>query len=168
MCDPVTLTVAAIAVTGVQIYSTNQAAKQTFAAQNQQAIAALDEKQSAAEESMGQRMKEFRKTRARARVAGGESGAQGQSFAVSLNQSVQDQNADAAIINKNLVLGQRKILTDLQNANSRVRTVSSLEAGLRIGTAGLGAYSAATNAANAGALASSTTRRLPVAGTVLG
>lgn len=167
MCEPVSLTLAAMAVTGIQIYSTNQAAKQTFKAQNEQAVAALDEKQSAAEESMGQRMKEFRKTRARARVAGGESGAQGQSFAVSLNQSVQDQNIDAGIVNKNLVLGQRKILTDLESANSRVRTVSSLEAGLRIGSAGLGAFSAATNAANAGALASSTTSRLPVAGTAL-
>lgn len=161
MCNPVILAVGAIAATGIQIYSTNQAAKQTFKAQNEQAINALDEKKSAAEEEMGQRLKEFRKTRARARVAGGESGAQGQSFAVALNQSVQDQNADAGLVNKNLVLGQRKILNDLDVANSQVRTVSSLEAGLRIGTAGLGAYSAATDAAKVGAAASSTTTTLP-------
>lgn len=150
MCDPVTLTIAAIATTGVQIYTTNQAAKATFKAQNDQAVAALDEKQSAAEEELGLRMKEFRKTRARARVAGGESGAQGQSFAVGLNQSLQDQNIDAGIINKNLVLGQRKILTDLENANASVRTVSGLSAGLQIATAGLGTFASATAAANAG------------------
>jgi hypothetical protein len=153
MCDPVSLTVAAIATTGVQIYATNQAAKQTFRAQNEQATAALEEKTDAAEEELGQRMKEFRRARSRARVAGGESGAQGQSFAVSLNQSVQDQNADAGIINKNLVLGQRQTLSDLRVANSQVRTVSSLEAGLRIGTAGLGAFSTADAASKVGAVA---------------
>ena len=166
-CDPVTLTVAAIATTGIQIYTTNQAAKATFKAQNEQAKNALEEKQSAAEEELGQRLKEFRKTRARARVAGGESGAQGQSFAVGLNQTIQDQNADTGIINKNLVLSQRQTLNDLKTANSNVRTVSGLEAGLQIGTAALGKYSGAKAAQYSGDLASSTNRRLPVAVTAL-
>jgi hypothetical protein len=141
-----------MAIAGIQVYSTNQAAKATFKAQNEQATSALEERTDAAEEELGQRMKEFRKARARARVAGGESGAQGQSFAVSLNQSVQDQNIEAGIVNKNLVLGQRKILTDLNVANASVRTVSGLEAGLQIGGAGLSAFSAADKAKKAGSI----------------
>lgn len=146
MCDPVTMATLAIATTGYSVYQTNQSAKAQFAAQRQQAEHALEEQQTRSEEELGARMKEYRKTRARARVAGGESGAQGQSFAVSLNQLIQDQDADIALAHKNLALGQRSTLTDLASAGASVRTVSGLEAGLQIATAGAGAYSSAKKA----------------------
>ncbi len=146
MCEPTTLAALAIASTGFSIYTQNQAARQQFRAQRQQAEAAMEEQQAAAEIELGARLKEFRKQRARARVAGGESGAQGQSYAVALNQSIQDQDEIAGIINKNLALGQRSTLLDLASANAATRTVSGLEAGLQIATAGTAAYSSAKKA----------------------
>ena len=140
MCDPVTMTTLAIATTGYGIYQTNRAAEAQFDAQNQRAAAALEEQATSATEEIGARMKEYRKVRARARVAGGESGAQGQSFAVGLNQTIQDQDEAAALVAKNLALGSRSTLLDLASANASVRTISGLEAGLQIGSAGLGAY----------------------------
>ena len=91
-------------------------------------------------------MKERRKVRARARVAGGESGAQGQSFSVSLNQMLQDADEEAALISKNLSLGQRQVMTDLSSAQASVRSVSGLEAGLQIAAAGASAYASGSKA----------------------
>jgi len=178
MCEPVIMASLAVASTGFQIYQTNESAKSQFKAQHAQAEQALEEQQASATEDLGARMKEFRKTRARARVAGGESGAQGQSFAVALNQNLQDAGIQSGIIGKNLSLQQRSTLTDLESANARVRTVSGLEAGLRIASSGLGAYNAAKAVPGTvtptpasfklpPALSSSTTSRLPQAGTVL-
>ena len=146
MCDPVTLTTLAIATTGYSIYQTNEAAKNQFQAQQQRTEAALEEQATQATEEIGARMKEYRKVRARARVAGGESGAQGQSFAVGLNQMLQDQDEDVALVSKNLSLGSRSTILDLASANASVRTVSGLEAGLQIGAAGASAYAGAKKA----------------------
>jgi hypothetical protein len=146
MCGVTELTLLSIATTGFTVYQQNQAAKSTFKAQHKQAEAALEEQQSAAEEDMGQRLKQFRKQRARARVAGGESGAQGQSYAVALNQSLQDQDEVAGIISKNLSLGQRSKVMDLAAANSQVRTVSGLEAGLQIASSATSTYYSAKKA----------------------
>jgi hypothetical protein len=170
MCHPLAIAAITIATTGAQIYATNRAAKSAFKAQHSQAVAALEEKQDAAAEALGARMKEYRKTRATARVAGGESGAQGQSYSVGLNQLVQDANMDAGVLNKNLALGQRQVLTDLASANANVRTVSGLEAGLQIAAAGVSGYSLGTDLAGKtgstitkvpSPIASSTTGRLP-------
>lgn len=140
MCEPVsTSTIVLMAISAASaVYSTkvtNDAAEDQFQAQHDQATAQIEENLSAAEEELGQRLKESRRSRARARVAGGESGAQGQSFATAINQSIQDQNVDAGIIAKNIALGQKSTLASLDSVNAGVRTVSSIEAGLQIGTA---------------------------------
>ena len=141
MClDPITAAGLAIATTGYQVYQTNRAAEAAFDAQNQQAANAIEEQQAAAEEEMGATLREYRKARARARVAGGESGAQGQSFSVSLNQYLQDADEAAGISTVNTRLGQRRILSDLDAANSQVRTISGLEAGLTIAGNATSAY----------------------------
>lgn len=147
MCGIVEAAVAlSIATTGYGIYQTNEAAKNQFQAQQQRTEAALEEQATQATEEIGARMKEYRKVRARARVAGGESGAQGQSFAVGLNQLIQDQDETRALVAKNLALGGRSALTSLDAANSAVRTVSGLEAGLQIANAGTYAYYGAKKA----------------------
>lgn len=146
MCDPVTLTTLAIATTGYSVFQSNAAAREQFRAQAKQAEQAVEEKQVAATEELGARMKERRKIRARARVAGGESGAQGQSFSVSLNQMLQDADEEAALIGKNLSLGQRQVMTDLASAQASVRTISGLEAGLQIAAAGASAYASGSKA----------------------
>jgi len=177
MClPPPAMAALAIATTGYGIYQTNQAAKSQFQAQQKQAEHMLEEQQTKATEELGARMKEYRKVRARARVAGGESGAQGQSYAVGLNQLIQDQDETAGQIAKNLALGTRSTITSLEAANSAVRTVSGLEAGLQIASSGAYAYHGAKKAQGTsrdrkakeiGTLptASSTSSNLPSAGT---
>lgn len=162
----------AIATTGFGIYQTNRAAKNQFQAQQQQAQHMLEEQAAKATEELGARMKEYRKVRARARVAGGESGAQGQSFAVGLNQLIQDQDETAGLVAKNLALGARSTITSLESANASVRSISGLEAGLQIAQTGAYAYYGAKAAQGSAAdrpktpkpTASSTSSTLPVAG----
>ena len=78
-----------------------------------------------------------RERRSRMRVAAGESGALGKSFAASINQSLQDQDNDAAVVAENVAFSQRGIDSRRNVALSRVRSVSSVEAGLAIATSGV-------------------------------
>ena len=142
MCEPVSITMAIVSAAGVlaNVVATNSSAEDQFAAAHEQAENQMEENRAGAEENLGARLKEMRRVRARARVAGGESGAQGQSFAVGLNQMVQDQNMATAIVAKNVALGARSTNSQLKLANSNVRTVSGLSAGLQIATAGASGY----------------------------
>ena len=88
MCGVVeTFTVLSIASAAVSVYAQDQTAKaQTRAIRNQQENE-REEVYAQAEEDLGQRIRASRERRARARVAAGESGALGASFAASINQS---------------------------------------------------------------------------------
>lgn len=90
-----------------------------------------------AEEELGQRVRASREARARALVAAGESGAMGPSFTAAMNQSLQDQDMDAALVQKNLAHQQRAIDDKADTARSQIRDPSALEAGLNIAGAGL-------------------------------
>lgn len=94
----------------------------------------------------GGRVRAAREARARARVAAGESDALGQSFAAYLNQSLQDQDADAALMTKNVAIAQRATDDRLNTALSGIRSPSALEAGLQIATAGLSINAARSRA----------------------
>ena len=138
MCDPVTATVLAIATTGVSIYAQNEAADAQRDAINAQAESERREALESAEEELGQRVRAACEQRARMRVAAGEAGALGQSFAASINQSLQDQDNDAALVAKNVAFSQRAADDRRNTELSQVRHVSSVEAGLAIATAGVG------------------------------
>lgn len=152
MCEPTTLALIAIASAGVSAYAQNQSAKAQTEAMTAQAETERLEQSSATEEAMGQRIRAAREQRARARVAAGESGAMGASFAAMVNQSIQDQSMDSALAAKNLAFQQRAVDDRLSTGLSQVRKVSAVEAGLSIGTAGMSGYAAGTQiqAARAG------------------
>lgn len=143
MCDFVTPTVMAVmAITsaGVSAYATNQSAKA-----QKQAIRSQQESEEAEalernEEELGQRVRANREARERARVAAGESGAMGASFAASMNQSIADQDMEAALVQKNVAFSQRATEDRANTAISQVREVSALEAGLNMASAGAQAY----------------------------
>lgn len=137
MCDPLTMSALAIASTGVSIFAQNESAEAQADAINAQADAEREQALDAAEEELGARVKAARERRSRMRVAAGESGALGQSFAAAINQSIQDQDADAALVAKNVAFSQRGIDSRQATGLSRVRTVSGLDAGLQIATAGV-------------------------------
>ena len=129
-----------VASTAVSLYAQQQTAK----AQRQQIGAQADrereEAHEQAEEELGQRIRASRERRAAMRVAAGESGALGASFAASLNQSLQDQDMDAALISKSAAFKQRGIDDRAAVALSQIRDPSALEAGLQIANAGMSGY----------------------------
>jgi hypothetical protein len=88
-----------------------------------------------------QTIKAQRAARERARVAAGESGAMGASFAASMNQSIQDQDMDAALASKNVAFAQRASADRAATALAGIRDPSALEAGLNIASAGASGYS---------------------------
>lgn len=142
MCDPVTMTVLAVASTGVSLYAQHETAKAQSDAIKTQQENERRETLERNEEELGQRVRAARESRARARVAAGESGALGASFAASMNQSLQDQDNDAALVAKNVAFSQRATDDRANTALSSIRSPSALEAGLQIGTAGVQGYDA--------------------------
>jgi hypothetical protein len=129
-----------IASTAASLYAQNQTAKAQQASIAQQASSEREEVYAQAEEELGQRIRQQRERRERTRVAAGESGALGASFAASINQSLQDQNMDAALIQKNSAFQQRGIDDRASVALSQIRDPSALEAGLQIASAGMSGY----------------------------
>lgn len=143
MCGPAAPAVMmwiSIASSAVSVYAQDQSAKaQTQQIKTQQEHE-REEISEAAEEELGQRIRASRERRARTRVAAGESGALGNSFAASINQSLTDENMDAALISKKAAFAQRGVDDRANVALSQIRDPSALEAGLQIASAGAQGY----------------------------
>lgn len=143
MCEPTTIMVGlSIASAAVSVYSQQQTAKAQTASIKQQQEHEREEAYQSAEEQLGQRIRQQREARARARVAAGESGALGASFAAMINQSLMDQDMDAALVAKQSAFTQRGIDDRANTALAGIRSPSALEAGLQIATAGMQGYNA--------------------------
>lgn len=143
MCEIITATTMAyisIASAAVGVYAQHQTAKAQRDAIKVQQEHEREETYESAEEELGQRIRESRERRARARVAAGESGALGASFAASINQSLMDQDYDAALVSKKAAFTMRGIDDRAATALSQIRDPSALEAGLQIATAGINGY----------------------------
>ena len=143
MCEVIsatTMTYLAIASSAVGVYAADQTAKAQKQNIETQQESERREVHEQAEEELGVRVKEAREKRARARVAAGESGALGASFAASINQSIQDQDNTAALVSKNVAFAQRGIDDRANTALAGIRDPSALEAGLSIATAGVSGY----------------------------
>lgn len=143
MCEIIsatTMAYMAIASSAVSVYAQTQTAKAQRNAIKSQQSREREEVHEKAEEELGQRIRESRERRARARVAAGESGALGASFAASINQSLADTDYDAALVSKNSAFAQRGIDDKANVALSQIRSPSALEAGLQIATAGMSGY----------------------------
>ena len=143
MCEPTTIMMGiSMAMAGVSTYAQHQTAKAQADAIGVQQEHEREEVTEAAEEELGQRIRANREQRARARVAAGESGVGGQSFAAAMNQSLQDQDETVALAAKNVAFAQRGIDDRANTALAGIRDPSALEAGLSIASAGIQGYSA--------------------------
>jgi len=143
MCDFITPTVAAvmsISAAAVSAYAQHETAKAQTGAIKAQQESEREEVHDQAEEELGERIRQQRERRERSRVAAGESGALGASFAASINQSLMDTDMDAALISKNSAFKQRGIDDRANVALSQIRDPSALEAGLQIASAGAAGY----------------------------
>lgn len=141
MCGVVeTLTVLSIASAGVGVYAQHETAKAQADAIKTQQDHENEETLERNTEELGQRVRAAREKRERARVAAGESGAMGASFAAAINQSLSDQDNDAALVQKNVAFAQRATNDRADTALSQIRDPSALEAGLSIAGAGVSGY----------------------------
>jgi hypothetical protein len=131
-----------IASAAVGVYAQHESAKAQAEAIGNQAEGEREEAHAVAEEEMGESVRIAREKRARALTAAGESGALGQSFAVAMNQSIQDQDADLALAEKGLAFKSRGISDREGTALAGIRDPSALEAGLTIVGAGVSGYAA--------------------------
>jgi len=147
-----------IASTAASMYAQHGQAKAQARGIKTQQEHAREEVAEAAEEDLGQRIRASRERRARARVAAGESGALGASFAASINQSLTDMDMDAALVSKNAAFAQRGIDDRANTALSQIRDPSALEAGLQIASAGVSGYNAGLGIEN---LRSATPKHVP-------
>ena len=134
------MAVTSMATSAVGLYAQGQAAKGQRQQISSQQDNEREEVAESAEEELGQRIRASRERRERARVSAGESGALGASFAASINQSLADDNMDAALISKKAAFAQRGIDDRANSALSQIRDPSALEAGLQIAGAGLSGY----------------------------
>jgi hypothetical protein len=134
------ITVMSVVSAGVSTYAQHQTAKAQADAIGVQQEHERQETTEVAEEELGQRIRANREQRARARVAAGESGVGGASFAASINQSLADQDMTAALAAKNVAFAQRGIEDRANTALAGIRSPSALEAGLTIASAGVKGY----------------------------
>jgi hypothetical protein len=144
MCEPISATAMAwisVGTAAVGLYAQQETAKAQSEAIGNQQDAERDEIHEKSEEELGVRIKEAREKRARARVAAGESGALGASFAASINQSLADQDNTVALVQKNVAFAQRAVDDRANTALAGIRSPSALEAGLSIAGAGASGYS---------------------------
>ena len=140
MCDPVTMSIAMGATKGLQIWGQRQATKAQFGALANQRDAQNEEISGKAGREMGQRVKEGRAERARMRVAGGEAGITGNSFAVSLMDASFQQSEDVAAIGKDTEYAQRASEARFQSSLASIKNPGMLENALQIATTGAGGY----------------------------
>lgn len=143
MCELTTATVAYLSIASAAV-GTYAAVEQADYQSDLIGVQAENERRETLErneEEVGQRVRLAREKRGRARVAAGESGALGASFAAAMNQSLQDQDNDVALISKNVAFSQRATDDRANSALGSIRDPSALEAGLNIASAGVSGYS---------------------------
>lgn len=150
MCEPVTAMMAISAATAAtSMYSQGQSAKAQSKAMKQAQASETAERKEATEEDLGARLRVAREQRSRARVAAGESGAAGASFAAQINQSLQDQDMSTALTAKNLAFSNNRSQDALGLALINTRGPSAVEAGLSIANATASGYQSGTSIKNA-------------------
>tara|TARA_R110002072_G_scaffold151470_2_gene300787 strand:- start:1383 stop:1838 length:456 start_codon:yes stop_codon:yes gene_type:complete len=132
---------------GMQVASTvagiagrNSAANAQLEGLADQRRTQAQEIQDQAEVRMGDRVRQYRRERARMRVAAGEAGVAGASFEASLAASLGNQNQDLAILNKEAQQKDRASQTQYSSAVARVQKPNLIQSALQIAGAGAGGY----------------------------
>lgn len=146
MCDPVSLTIAAVtmAVVGnvAGNIASNKAADAQAAAINAQGEIRSEEIADAAGADLDERARAARRERAAARVAASESGVSlgSNSFLAMLQASEIDQSIDSGLILKNQKNQQRANTAEVKSSLAGIQKKTGLGMALDAGQAGLSAY----------------------------
>ncbi|KKK88544.1 hypothetical protein LCGC14_2742100, partial [marine sediment metagenome] len=137
---PVTMSIAMGASKGLQIWGQRQMTKAQFGALANQRDAQNEEIAGKAGREMGERVKQGRAERARLRVAGGEAGITGNSFAASLMDAAFQQNEDVTAIGKDAEYAQRGSGARFQSGLASINNPGFFENALQIATSAVGGY----------------------------
>lgn len=174
MCEPVSITMAALSVASTVMgqVGTRKAAKAQFASNAAQREAQNDQITDQASVKAGERVKQQRAEEARLRVAGGEAGVAGNSFEALLMDSVLQADMDLGIIGKDAANMDAASEARFLSANASVKNPGALENGLQIAGAAASGYAFGSSLAIptstvAAPIASSTSSTLPQAGVIL-
>ena len=140
MCDPVTMAAVMGTTKALQIYGQRQATKAQFGALANQRRAQNEEIAGKAGREQGERIKQGRAERSRLRVAGGEAGIAGNSFAASLMDVAFQQNEDVSAIGQDARFAQRASEAQFKSGLASVKNPGFLENTLSIAAASAGGY----------------------------
>lgn len=162
MCEPVTiggvtyltatqtaLVSLTVASAAASTYAQQQSADAQAKAASQQAQNKAEESAAAAAEKLGARVREGRRARGRAIVAAGEANVGGNSFSAVLQNSLMQQDMDAALIQQNAAFQGRAIQGELKSAIASTNAPTALSAGLNIAGAGVSGYASGLQIENA-------------------
>ncbi len=143
MCEPVSLTVAALSVlsAGANIHGTREAAKTQFAANAAQREAQQEEILASASVQAGERVKQARAERARIRVSAGEANVAGNSFMAMLSDSVLQEDMDIGTIGLDARFQDRASEARFMSANAAVNNPSLFQNITKLGMAAVSGYS---------------------------
>ncbi len=141
MCEPTTIMLAISLASGVaSAIGTRRTAKNQMEALAEQRDAQNEEIAGKAGREMGERVKQGRAEQARLRVAGGEAGIDGQSFAANMMDVAFQQDFDLAAIEKDAEYAQRASGARYKSGLAGVKNPGVLESGLQIAKAGASGY----------------------------
>lgn len=142
MCDPISMTVAAVATAAAGVVTQVQAAKRQEAAIRDQLAISQKEIDNKATAELNDRQRAARREQARIRVAAGQAGLQ---LGGSIDSLLQDSLMQAGLAGErtldNRAAEQRNVAAEANSMLSRVERPTLLGAGLQIANAGMNGYS---------------------------
>ena len=141
MCDPVSMTIAAVASTAAGIVTQVRSAKKQEAAIREQLALSQTEIDNKATAELNDRARVARREQARIRVAAGQAGLQ---LGGSIDSLLQDSLMQAGLAEErildNRAAEQRNVSAEANSMLSRVERPTILGAGLQLATAGMNGY----------------------------
>ena len=149
MCYPMIMMGVMAASKSLQIMGQRRATEAQFGALANQRDAQNEEIAGKAGRQMGERVKQGRAERARLRVAGGEAGITGNSFAASLMDAAFQQSDDLSAISKDTDYAQRASEAQFQSSLAGIKSPGRLENSLQIGAAAAKGYASGLQIASA-------------------
>jgi hypothetical protein len=139
MCDPVSATMAVLAIAGsaMSVDAQRETAKAQQKAADNQAQDQAEELAAQRDEQIGQRVAEARRNAARRLVIAGEAGVAGQSTEIGVLSEFGAANQDSAKVSKQAAFAHRANMNQYRATLANIHRPNDLEAGLQIVNSGV-------------------------------
>jgi hypothetical protein len=139
MCDPVSASMAVLAIAGsaMSVDAQRETAKAQQQALDQQAKQQAEENAAVRDEQIGQRVAEARRNAARRLVIAGESGVAGQSTELGVLSEFGAANQDSAKVAKQAAFAHRANMNQYRAGLANIQRTNDLGAALQIANSGV-------------------------------